>query len=98
MALTNKKFWVLAVIVLILGIYFGYLVGKGIQFRTNDTVVVKQDTTYDKVKLDSISKLIIVKDSTISKLNIKYKDDVEKSYMLSDSDAVALFLRLSAGK
>lgn len=56
------------------------------------------DTSYSKVKLDSIKLNIGKHDTTIYKLNLKLKEDVERSYNLPDSDAVELFKQLLSGE
>jgi len=59
---------------------------------------LKPDTSYNKIKLDSIKVQIGKHDTTIYKLNIKLKDDIEKSYNLNDSSTVDLFKKLSSEK
>lgn len=56
------------------------------------------DTTYSVVKLDSISVEMGKHDTTIYKLKIKLKDDIEKSYQLNDSASIELFKQLVADK
>lgn len=78
----------------------GVLIGIGtmdIIDRVNkvSTIITKPDTSYSKIKLDSLKVKISGHDTTIYKLNIKSKEDVEKSYQLDDSSTVALFKQLS---
>lgn len=58
--------------------------------------IVKLDTTYDKVVLDSIEYNIIKKDSVIYNFKQEMKDEVTKSFELSDSAAVQLFRELAS--
>lgn len=81
-----------------LGILLGILIiacfdNKAVE---NNILFTKPDTTYNKVKLDSIKVQVGKHDTTIYKLNIKLKDDVEKSYQLSDSAAIELFKSMSS--
>lgn len=92
MAKWDKKIW----IALIIGLLVGMLLMSVVDNKTTGSNVFdKPDTTYNQVKLDSIKVQIGKRDTTIYKLNIKSKDDVEKSYQLSDSAAVELFKQLS---
>lgn len=65
------------------------------QGNIDKLINIKPDTSYNKVKLDSINIQVGKHDTTIYKLNIKLKDDVEKSYQLNDSATVDLFKQLS---
>ena len=56
--------------------------------------VVKPDTTYNKVVLDSIEYNIIKKDSIIYNIKQEMKNEVTESFELSDSDAIRLFKEL----
>jgi len=82
-----------------LGLLVGMLVISLLdkKFGPTGELLKQPDTTYNKVKLDSINVQIGKHDTTIYKLNIKLKDDVEKSYQLSDSATVDLFRKLSTG-
>ena len=78
----------------------GVLIGIGTMDIINrvekpSIVITKPDTSYSKVKLDSIKFKTDGHDTTIYKLNIKIKEDVQKSYQLDDSGTVALFKHLS---
>lgn len=80
----------------------GILVGMGTMdliHRSNNinTINAVPDTSFSRVKLDSMKLSINQKDTTIYKLNIKMKDDVENSYQLGDSASIALFKRLASG-
>ena len=56
--------------------------------------IVKPDTAYNKVVLDSIEYNIIEKDSVIYNIKQEMKDEVTESFELSDSVAVELFKEL----
>ena len=56
--------------------------------------IVKPDTTYNKVVLDSIEYNITKKDSVIYNIKQEMKDEVTESFELSDSVAVELFKEL----
>lgn len=56
--------------------------------------VVKPDTIYNKVVLDSIEYNITKKDSVIYNIKQEMKDEVTKSFELNDSAAVNLFKEL----
>lgn len=80
----------------------GILIGMGLMdliHRGSRSETIKQpDTTFNKVKLDSIKVKVGKHDTTIYKLNIKMKDDIEKSYQLDDSATVNLFKQLVTDK
>lgn len=69
--------------------YFHY---KEHKYGANQVIV--PDTTYNKVTLDSIEYNIIKKDSVIYKIKQEMKDEVTKSFGISDSAAVDLFKEL----
>lgn len=78
-----------------IGILIGMLIISLFGKKDRDEHISSQlDTSYNKVKLDSINVQIGKHDTTIYKLNIKLKDDIEKSYQLNDSATVELFKRL----
>lgn len=80
----------------LIGILLGMGIMELIHNKNVDTsIVTLPDTSYNKVKLDSIKLQIGKHDTTIYKLNIKLKDDVEKSYLLNDSATVELFRKLA---
>lgn len=56
--------------------------------------VAKPDTAYNKVVLDYIEYNITKKDSVVYNIKQEMKDEVTKSFELSDSDAVKLFKEL----
>jgi len=88
----SKSNWVW----LCLGVLIGMLiiVMMNEHFGVNGELPTQPDTTYNKVKLDSINIQIGKRDTTIYNLKIKLKDDVERSYQLDDSAAVKLFKQL----
>lgn len=79
------------IIVFFIGFYFG---------NTNCNItkenIMLHDTIYNNIILDSIEYNIIKKDSIIYKLNTKMKYEVNKSYIINDSDAIELFKKLVA--
>lgn len=91
----NNVFTFNNVLILLLGLLLGMglmdLIQRG---NVKDVKVELPDTTYSKVKLDSLTIKIGKHDTTIYNLNIKLKDDVEKVYGLSDSATVELFKEL----
>ena len=56
--------------------------------------IIKPDTTYNKVVLDSIEYNITKKDSVIYNIKQEMKNEVTESFELSDSVAVELFKEL----
>lgn len=52
------------------------------------------DTTYNIITLDSIKYNIKEKDSVITKLKIKYEEEVKDANNLDDTSAVELFKKL----
>ncbi len=95
MEFLNKNFGIIVISGLV-----GVLIGMAImdlidKSKESNNNVIQIDTTYNRVKLDSINVQIGKHDTTIYKLNIKLKDDVEKSYMLNDSSAIELFKELA---
>ena len=78
----------------------GLLIGMGIMdlIQRNDTSshpVLQADTTYNKVKLDSIQFKVGKHDTTIYNLKIKLAHDKEAAYRLNDSDVVNMFKELA---
>lgn len=95
--MTNKD----KAFLIILFILSIFAVFKIVMFhRTNDIKdkEIINDTTYNKVTLDSIEYNIIKKDSTIYHLKEEYEKEVEQNYNSSDSDAIALFYKLVSDK
>lgn len=66
------------------------------EHKNDANQVIVSDTTYNKVTLDSIEYNIIKKDSVIYKIKQEMKDEVTKSFGLSDSAAVELFKSMSS--
>lgn len=95
----NKQFYIASIVlaIFIIGCIASYYRGfdQGVK---SVSVAVVADTTYSKVKIDSITKLIDEGDTTIYQIKVKLKDDVEKSYALTDSASVELFKRLVTSK
>lgn len=85
----------IVIIILCIVLYFcGYYIG--INKSKSETIenIVVFDTTYNKVVLDSIKYNIVKKDSIVYNLKQEMKDEVTKSFKLSDSAAVNLFKEL----
>lgn len=74
--------------------FYGY--HRGLIKGRTETIknIVKPDTTYNKVVLDSIEYNITKKDSVIYNIKQEMKDEVTESFELSDSVAVKLFKKL----
>lgn len=74
--------------------FYGY--HRGLIKGRTETIknIVKPDTTYNKVVLDSIEYNITKKDSVIYNIKQEMKDEVTESFELSDSVAVKLFKEL----
>lgn len=94
----NIGYILLVIACIVLSVYIVYTwIDNATKPKLRDQIEV-QDTTYSRVTLDSIKVQIGKHDTTIYKLNLKLKEDVEKSYNLPDSDAVALFKKLLSDK
>lgn len=91
----NKDSWIMFGIGVLVGMLLIVLANKN--FGPHGELINNPDTAYNKVKLDSIKFKVGQHDTTIYKLNIKLKDDVQKSYQLNDTDAVNMFKQLSKG-
>lgn len=91
----KKKDKIFLIILFILSIF---AIFKIVMFyKTNNNIDDKKiinDTIYNKIILDSIEYNIIKRDSIIYKLKTEYKNEIEKSYSLNDSDAINLFYKL----
>lgn len=82
------------IVIMFIGTYhLGY--DNGVKSIKTDVIA---DSSYSKIKLDSINVEIGKHDTTIYKLNIKLKDDIEKSYQLNDSASIELFKLLVTDK
>lgn len=88
----------IVIVSICVGLFF-YCYHRGLVKDRAETIenIVKPDTTYDKVVLDSIEYNIIKKDSVIYNFKQEMKDEVTKSFELSDSAAVKLFRELASG-
>lgn len=78
-------------VVLIIVFVIGYISGYSDKKSSNNINSSYIDTLYNKIILDSIEYNIIKKDSNIYELKTKMKNEIEKSYILNDSNAVKLF-------
>lgn len=81
-------------VVLIIVFVIGYISGYSDKKSSSNINSSYIDTAYNKIILDSIEYNIIKKDSNIYELKTKMKNEIEKSYILNDSNAVKLFERL----
>lgn len=88
----NKICIILVVAIVIFSI--SVEVGRHMTQNHINTQEVFIDTTYNKIILDSIEYNIIKKDSVIYNIKQEMKDEVTKSFELSDSAAVNLFKEL----
>lgn len=64
----------------------------------DQAVVVHADTSYNKIKLDSINVEIGKHDTVIYNIKIKTKDEIDKVYQLNDSASIELFKQLVSDK
>lgn len=74
----------------------GYCIADNKNSKTDNDAITIPDTTYNKLTLDSIEYNIIKKDSIIYNIKKEMKDEITKSFELSDSAAVNLFKELCA--
>jgi len=88
----NKICIMLIVAIVVFSI--GVEVGRRMTQNHVNTQEVLIDTTYNKIILDSIEYNIIKKNSVIYNIKQEMKDEVTKSFELSDSAAVKLFKKL----
>lgn len=85
------------ILICVLCFVIGYILGVADKETSiNYDKVNKIDTTYNMIELDSITYKITVKDSIIYHLKIQSNEAIEKSYSISDSDAVVLFKQLTS--
>ena len=80
----------LFIILLIIIFFIGYEIVSNNNIPKNTNVFI-QDTTYNHITLDSIQYNIIKKDSVIYNLKKEMKNEIDKSYNLTDSASVDLF-------
>ena len=67
------------------------------KYKDDANQAIVPDTTYNKITLDSIEYNIIKKDSVIYNIKQEMKNEITKSFNLSDSAAVELFKELASG-
>lgn len=74
-----------------------YCYHRGLVRGRNEVIenIVKPDTNYNKVTLDSIELRIIKKDSIIYNIKNKMKDEITESFNLDVSASVELFKSLA---
>lgn len=85
------------VLICVICFVIGYILGVCDKKTSNNYKETnKIDTTYNMIELDSITYKITVKDSIIYHLKIQSNEAIEKSYSISDSDAVVLFKQLTS--
>lgn len=73
-----------------------YCYHRGLVRGRNEVIenIVKPDTTYNKVALDSIEYNIIKKDSIIKHIKYEMQHEIKKVNTINDSTAVKLFKQL----
>ena len=83
------------IICFIIGIIIG-VIAAIYNYNKNNKInyIITSDTVYNKIILDSIEYNIIKKDSVIYNIKQEMKDEITKSFELSDSAAVKLFKKL----
>ena len=85
------------IVALCVGLFvYGFYLGRNKAKKEIIENIVKPDTTYNKVILDSIEYNIKKKDSVIVEIKKKIKYEIEESNNLNDSDAVILFKQLAS--
>lgn len=86
----NNICWIIALV--LASFVLGYT--KGVSDINKELNII--DTTYNITTLDSIKYNIKEKDSVITKLKIKYEEEVKNANNLDDTSAVELFKKLVA--
>lgn len=86
-------------IIVIVGLIFlgiGYFIGSVTRNKINNdkTNVQLQDTTYNRVTIDSIKYNIIKKDSIIYNIKEDAKEEIEYAINANDSTTLMLFQKL----
>lgn len=84
----NNICWI--VVLALASFILGYTTGASDIEKELDTI----DTTYNIITLDSIKYNIKEKDSVITKLKIKYEEEVKDANNLDDTSAIKLFKKL----
>lgn len=74
---------------------FGVVIGHRMAQKSVNTQEILIDTAYNKIVLDSIEYNIIKKDSVISNIKHKMKDEIAESFNLDVSATVELFKSLA---
>lgn len=83
-----------AIFACVVAFIIGYYIGNDEDNKVNNDDVIIVDTTYNKVKIDSIEVNIRTKDSTIIKLKTKMDYEIQKAINATDSNAVKQFYEL----
>lgn len=84
----NNICWI--VVLVLTSFILGYTKGASDTEKELDGI----DTTYNIITLDSIKYNIKEKDSVITKLKIKYEEEVKDANNLDDTSAIKLFKKL----
>lgn len=84
----NNICWI--VVLALASFILGYTKGASDTEKELDVI----DTTYNIITLDSIKYNIKEKDSVITKLKIKYEEEVKDANNLDDTSAIKLFKKL----
>lgn len=80
----------LVIVALIIVFIIGVIIGQREINKYANTIVLI-DTIYDTRRLDSIEYNIIKRDTIIYNIKQEMKDEIDKSFQLSNNDAVELF-------
>ena len=87
----------LKIFLIVLSYMLVYIAGSLEHKHTaSEHTAIVTDTTYNHIELDSITYKITIKDSIVYHLKIQSNEAIEKSYSISDSDAVVLFKQLTS--
>ena len=84
----NNICWI--VVLALVSFILGYIKGASDIEKELDVI----DTTYNIITLDSIKYNIKEKDSIITKLKIKYEEEIKDANNLNDTATVELFKKL----
>lgn len=84
----NNICWI--VVLALVSFVLGYIKGASDIEKKLDVI----DTTYNIITLDSIKYNIKERDSIITKLKIKYEEEVKCANNLDDTSAIKLFKKL----
>lgn len=95
----TKKDIINCIICYLLGCIIGAIIAIYYHNKDNNKNNIKYndiDTTYNKIKLDSIEYNITKKDSIITEIKKKFEYEKDKAINASDSDAIKQFIELAS--